>query len=78
MKNELITGIWTTVAGASLLGGGTMVLKSHNDNAVQDVAIQQVQDQQLALDDTLKQLDQSVRALDKSVAVLSEKVKAKE
>lgn len=74
MKNEIIAGIASTIAGASLIGGGTMVLTSHRDNAVQDEAIKQIQDQQHTLDDTLKQLDQSVRTLDKSVAVLTEKV----
>jgi hypothetical protein len=63
------------VAAASVIGGGSVVLTGQRDNAVQDVAIKQIEDRQSKLDDTLQQLDQSVRTLDKSVAVLAERVK---
>lgn len=75
MKSEILNALVSTLAGASLIGGGTMVLTAHKENAVQDVAIKQIQDDQHALKGTLQQLDQSVRTLDKNVAVLAERVK---
>jgi septal ring factor EnvC (AmiA/AmiB activator) len=68
-------GLIKAVAAASLIGGGTVVLNTQRDNAVQDVSIKQIEDRQQKLDTTLQQLDQSVRTLDKSVAVLAERVK---
>jgi peptidoglycan hydrolase CwlO-like protein len=74
MKTEFITGLISTVAGASLIGGGGMVLKAASDNAQQDTKIETIQHRQESLDATLEQLHASVQSLDKNVAVLNERV----
>ena len=74
MKNEILSAVWSTIAGAALVGGGTMVLTAHNDNSVQDTKIEQHERQLNQLDETLKRFDSTVQQLDKNVAVLTSKV----
>lgn len=71
MKFEILSAVISTIAGASLIGGGTMVLTAHNENAVQDTKIEQHERQLNQLDETLKRFDATVQQLDKNVAVLN-------
>jgi hypothetical protein len=80
MSTKLEAGAWLiklayTAAGATILGGGTMVLKNAQDNAVQTVLIDQNTLGDTKRDVTLEKLDEAVRKLDKNVAILTEQLK---
>lgn len=52
-----------------------MVLKTSNQNAVQDTEIVALKEAQASSVDTMRELNKSVQALDKNVAVLNERLK---
>jgi hypothetical protein len=77
IKNELASyfaGFAKTVAVATVLGGGTMLLGAHQTNAVQDQRIEQLQRDNAALGGAVEKLNTSVQQLDKNVAVLNERM----
>ena len=77
MKNEIIAGLVTTIAGASMLGGGTMVLNAHRDNSVQDAQIEDLKRGQDQLAQAVKELSTTAQSLDRNVAVLTERIENK-
>jgi len=77
-KNEIITGIISTIAGASLIGGGTMVLRNAANDGAQDVKIERIEQRLDRFDESVKQLTGAVQSLDKNVAILSERLKEQE
>jgi len=77
MKSEILNAVWSTIAGAALVGGGTMVLKANSDNAVQDSKIESQEHQLEELNQTLQRFDATVQSLDKNVAVLNSRMENK-
>lgn len=73
--NIKLEAIVSAVAGASIIGGGTMVLTSHRDNAVQDQKIEVLEEQRRDLSNAVNELNQSVRQLDKNVTILNERLR---
>jgi len=73
--NIKLEAIVSAVAGASIIGGGTMVLTSHRDNAVQDQKIEVLEEQRRDLSHAVDELNQSVRQLDKNVTILNERLR---
>jgi len=52
-----------SVATATIIGGGTMVLNSHKDNSKQDIQIEQLEQKVKVIDDLGKKLDDTNRNL---------------
>lgn len=73
--NIKLEAIVSAVAGASIIGGGTMVLTSHRDNAIQDQKIEVLEEQRRDLSNAVDELNQSVRRLDKNVTILNERLR---
>lgn len=71
----LVGKIITAVAGTAIIGGGTVVLRSAQTNAVQEREIAQLQQEQGRARDAVDRLTDSVQNLDKNVAVLNERLK---
>lgn len=63
-----------SVTCTGLVALGAAVIGSARTNAVQDVHIKAMQEEQVTTDATLKKLDEAVRSLDKNVAVLNERL----
>lgn len=76
MKEEatltFIQKIALAAASATVLGGGSMVLKSHTDNASQDVRIERVERAVEKIDQLSEKLDQT----NTNLAILNERMEA--
>lgn len=69
LTDALRDKIVAAVAGAALLGGGTMVLTGHRDNAVQD---EQIRQQQVVTGAIVNKMDVIADELNKSNQKLAE------
>lgn len=75
LGSTLVGKLIIAAASAGVLGGGTAVISTARENAVQAEQIATVQKQQADLSEAVKSLRDTTQQLDKNVAVLNERLK---
>jgi hypothetical protein len=68
--HDFVTPIAKAIAVATVIGGGTIILTTKEQNAVQDQRILQLEHATVKIDD----IDRTLRAVDNKVDVLNQKL----
>lgn len=78
IRETLLNKVAASIAGAALIGGGTVVLSTAQTNAVQERHIAELERRAERSDDAIDRLNSTVQQLDKNVAVLNERLNTHE